>query len=195
MPHFGQSVFVSILSVWTLCLSTVWTIESFWRKREGKSEGFVRVVMVLGGWSGKPISRGFRHKGRVPRTRLGFQLRSSRNGGYSSRFPWMRAEDCRNLYRKSKNRLPTCLERAGRYGRNATKKLWELKVLLITETEQQSSNFLGCPLPAAFQKAWPCRWAWRTDRSVPTTRLWSQTGMGRRARVYSLAQSFWWIWS
>lgn len=52
MPHLGQSVLASIFSVCTLCLSTVWTIESFCRKREGKSEGFVVVVIVLGGWSG-----------------------------------------------------------------------------------------------------------------------------------------------
>lgn len=53
MPHLGQSVLASIFSVCTLCLSTVWTIESFCRKREGKSEGFVVVVIVLGGWSGQ----------------------------------------------------------------------------------------------------------------------------------------------
>lgn len=51
LPHLGQSVFVSIRSVCTWCLSTVWTIESFCRSAEGKSDGFVRVVTVFHGWS------------------------------------------------------------------------------------------------------------------------------------------------
>jgi len=44
-------VFASNFSVWTICLSTVWTVDSFWRKSEGKSEGFVFVVMDFEGWS------------------------------------------------------------------------------------------------------------------------------------------------
>jgi hypothetical protein len=47
LPHLGQSVFASMRSVCTLCLSTVWTIDSFVRSAEGKSEGFVLVVTVF----------------------------------------------------------------------------------------------------------------------------------------------------
>lgn len=58
-PHLGHSVFASMRSVWTWCLSTVCTIESFCRSAEGKSDGFVLVVTVLQGWSAPVRNRVF----------------------------------------------------------------------------------------------------------------------------------------
>lgn len=106
LPHLGQSVFVSIRSVCTWCLSTVWTIESFCRSAEGKSDGFVRVVTVFHGWSASGQQTNLCAPCARLQTDLCSRLRSSRNGEYSSRCPWTEAEGCRSLCRKSETQLP-----------------------------------------------------------------------------------------
>ncbi len=116
LPHLGHSVLASMRSVWIWCRSTVWTIESFCRSAEGKSDGFVLVVTVLQGWS-TPVSdlepsvncshRNPRHN--QDSTNLCFPRRSSRNGGCSSLCPWTQAGGCRSQCRRSRNQSrPWC---------------------------------------------------------------------------------------
>lgn len=45
-PHLGHVCLV-VASVFTSCRLTVWTEDSFWRRSEGKSEGFDLVIMVF----------------------------------------------------------------------------------------------------------------------------------------------------
>ena len=45
-PHFSH-VSLVIASVLTLCRSTVWTVDSCWRRRDGKSVGLLFVTIVF----------------------------------------------------------------------------------------------------------------------------------------------------
>lgn len=55
LPHLGH-VWSVRASVFTSCRWTVCTEDSFWRRKEGKSEGFDFVMMVLEAESGPMVS-------------------------------------------------------------------------------------------------------------------------------------------
>lgn len=61
-PHLGQISLV-LASVFTSCFLIVCTVDSFWRRKEGKSEGFDLVTMVFEAVSRRVHqSRTFKHQ-------------------------------------------------------------------------------------------------------------------------------------
>lgn len=110
-PHLGQVCLV-VASVFTSCRFTVWTEDSFWRRSEGKSEGFDLVTMVFEAVSTRCSLVESPHSvsdARINSTHLGSQHHSIRTAERSWNYPWMREADCRSRCRKQEIQLqPSC---------------------------------------------------------------------------------------